>query len=370
VLGCHYDLLGWKQSDIEYFAQFQEDTADPYVYVSRNEGETDPKKLELIQGAHRNFMKILQDKDYDTSEIPEPVGTVMAIWWARDKESSLLPQPSHLGPGEGIWEDPLQLIDQVSKPLEDYDIYIANEAFSGGNGWAHPALVMTEKILWRYFGSKPAWLVETEDCVTGFNCSSHVTSTWWEMFIFSPAHPTQPECPIAECPKSVARPNFHLTWKWISPTDITINFQIEAAGWVALGVGSSMASADVVIAFPNGTVQQRNSTKHSEPALIPPERQTIYNARVERSGNLLKVSFSRKVNSWNSATSINLHGLTDIIFAAYDDNFGATLPQHTLFNQAKAPFYCNYFVPPLWEKDILPLFREKDREFMLFQMDL
>jgi hypothetical protein len=160
----------------QYFAGFQNSTSDPYTYIPL-EGNTNTTQTDMILAAHKNLIAamnktlIANNVTFDLSSIPPPSGTVIAVWWARDEASALFPGTGFFGGKTSTFEyalDPNHAIrNMVSKPLDTYNLYIGNEAYSSGNGWAHPALILTERILWHHFKSKPSFVKGCNDCLTG-----------------------------------------------------------------------------------------------------------------------------------------------------------------------------------------------------------
>ncbi len=174
--GAVMTYYGFDQSAVEYFARYQKSTADPATYIPLA-GNTNDTETAMIYRSHLQFMIALKQaatkagvKDFDTNTIPEPTGTLLSVWWARDFESAINPGPNAMpyNASAKIASDPRhKLRNRISKPLDSYELFIGNEAYSTGDGWAHPALIMTERILYHWFKHKPAFVRDCNDCLGG-----------------------------------------------------------------------------------------------------------------------------------------------------------------------------------------------------------
>lgn len=204
-----FAIPGFSNESTAFYALFQKDTSEPFTYYDYPyTADANASMLTavntMISSAHHRFIQALTDiaasrnvTGFDASKVPYPTGTVMSVWWGRpyDYASALVPAVSSINvdrrfvgfnpgnaysggaipPSQLAASDPLHAIrNRVSKPLDHYNIYLANEAYSGGEGWGHPALVMTERILWHFFKNKPSWMGSSScrnSCLTG-ECSA------------------------------------------------------------------------------------------------------------------------------------------------------------------------------------------------------
>ena len=161
----------------EFAAKYQKSKSDPYTYIPFE----DQQHQDMIKRVHNNFLDQLDIqaekhgvKGYNRTLVPYPSGTVIAVWWSHDNdpEASLLPAPSYLNPTKFPYEvDPNHAMrNLISRPLPKRDLFIANEGFSGGNGWAEPALKMTERIVYAHVdNSQPSWVHDDcHDALTGW----------------------------------------------------------------------------------------------------------------------------------------------------------------------------------------------------------
>lgn len=166
---------GFNLANTKYFAKYQKSTSDPYTVVRLGD-----KNDDVLRKAHVNFMRALRkaakannitEQMLNISDIAQPTSTVIAVWYHRDHASAINPSFSTLPQGGRYVADPKHAIrNRASKPLDDYRLFIGNEAYSGGEGWANPALILTERVVWQHFTrQKPAWVnVEgSHDCLTG-----------------------------------------------------------------------------------------------------------------------------------------------------------------------------------------------------------
>jgi len=410
-----------KSDPISYLEQFQNNIADPFTYIPRGADCNDDKPNsalnksdELICKLHRRFMAILSQRNdrFETANIALPTGMVISIWHARDRNSGLFPGVSNLEGGTRFHADPQHKIrNRVSKPLNHLNIFLANEAYSGGYGWAHPALVMTERIIYHHLSSQqtPHWvnsecmdyIMGTEPCT---RCADCVSGHWWSQNIvidppefdqkFDPM-PNDPESDDECCTRGFENDDLHLVWQWLNETRLNISFFMKgtqfagsAVGYAALGFGRGMSNADIIVAFPNNTVQQRRSFGHVEPQLVLPNDSFLKDSFVLVTPTGMNVTFTMSIDKSataevHSQSQISLSGgvnripilsldnLTSVLYASRVDwPSSPNLTQHTIENVIQINFACDRPVKPIFNRDIMPLFRSKDREAMLFVFDL
>jgi hypothetical protein len=329
----YYDFPSDPEKKIlNYFAKFQENLSDPYTYLAYDPdaapGTPAHDAKVMIESTHESFVDALLKKNaagFNNRTIveqvmPMPSGTVLAMWWSRDAESSIYPEPSTLGADTSVtpnMRDPQhRLRNRIMKPVDSLPIYIANEAYSGGAGWAQPALTMTERVLWHHFGNKAAWVGGEdceEDCLLGLppNCKDCVSSTWWaqEIGSYPPTTPPLPPIPNCQssadelvhvvqsnpsdpattkcakvtsadldpipnrngsCSTSYADDEMALQWSWTNTTHLFVSLTMEnAQGWTGVGFGAGMTSADMVVLLNLPLVTHRyNSTGYQVPTQV------------------------------------------------------------------------------------------------------
>lgn len=393
---------------LDYFAKFQQSLADPYTYIPwAQNSKTENQKM--IEAAHQNFIEALAARNVsgfnNTDEIaralPHPTGTVIAVWWGRDPASNIRPAPSVIwNMSSPLMSDPGHLIrNRVSKPFNDLSIYLANEAFSGGDGWAEPSLEMTERIIFHHFGhTVPKWVSESCEPFTlpTRNC---VSATWWNQLITSdppnlnlpfiancPAntpgilHPVNEQCE-GETPKACisSQPfpeGFNVSWVWIDRVNISFTVQAKTEGWLGLGFGNTMAAADMVVArvLTNGIVDVKhyNSSNHSRPTELDAKTfATNLSGFYAADTHLLTLKFVRPAN-FDSFNEISKTGPTSILLAIYQGSLERpqSFPQHTKMFATALDVSCSAPVLVGFVEDILPLFRQRDIDAMKFAMDL
>eukprot|EP00035_Acanthoeca_spectabilis_P035327 m.33863 g.33863 ORF g.33863 m.33863 type:complete len:1548 (-) comp7245_c0_seq1:116-4759(-) len=448
------------QKDLDYYASFQNSTADPYTFIPYVEGATkgssQDRGNEMILAAHRAFVDQLLLKNvsgFNNRENVEaamsiPTGTVLALWWARDAASSILPAPSGIsGYQAPNMRDPHhRMRNLISKPVPKLPIYIGNEAFSGGAGWAEPALTMTERVLWHHFQNKPAWVggpACRNDCLLGVPpCDDCVSSTWWAQEIASfppespplelipncqksthdlvqvvqndPQNPATVKCaqvtttdidPIQNrndsCSTSHQDSDMELSWSWLKKgSELLVSIIMDnAKGWTGVGFGSSMGDADMVVGLqlPNTsggvTAHQYISTGHSIPTKTPWKDIALKSSSADPSTGRMALSFVVSGQLLEKRVGVIPSGATDscstnasdcpfesvskvdMIFARFSqplrvESSDKQFPQHTWMTHLQFDFSCEQPTAPTFEQDIRPLFRTKDREAMLFQLDL
>ena len=144
--------------------------------------------------------------------------------------------------------------------------------------------------------------------------------------------PTPKPTPEGQCcPHSFSSTNLQLSWAWESATPIRFAFVSRGSSWVAFGLGTGMDAADVVMARTTGTgvhVEQRRSTTHALPALLPTPYALDMRAQLLPDG-ALNVTFALDVSTMPSeAPKPSLTGPTRVIFASLDAGPGY-LVQHT-----------------------------------------
>lgn len=390
---------------LDYYAKFQQSPSDPYTYIPWNT-KVDSHR-EMIEAAHHNFIEALlarnvtgfNNRTIVEPMMPNPTGTVIAIWWGRDVQSSIRPGPSVLRSQSTLMSDPGYLIrNRASKPFDNLPIFIGNEAFSGGDGWAEPALEMTERVIFHHFKQTPSWVSESCQPYTSptKNC---VSSTWWNTQITSyppnfktpfikncppdtPGilHPVGGVCqgePETICPKSTTfQEMFTVSWLWENSTDISFTVQAKTNGWVGLGFGKSMASADMIVArvLPDGTIDTRQyvSTGHERPkALGAKAFASNFQGFFAANSQTLSFKFVRPA-SFDEFNPISKTGPTDIILAIFSGALenADSFPQHTQMFVATLDVSCSASIPVGFEEDILPLFRPQDINAMKFAVDL
>lgn len=168
----------------------------------------------------------------------------------------------------------------MSRPVSDLQLFVANTDFSGGCGWANPALVLTERILFHHLlKALPSFILDTcNDCVTGSisgqngqgtNCDACISKAWYYANVASfPAAGATARCDDStgqvaskcwqppqvfteKCNSSFNPAELNLLWRWPNDTHIEITFRMAATSWVGFGMGSSMASADIIAGWLN-----------------------------------------------------------------------------------------------------------------------
>jgi hypothetical protein len=415
--------------ELEYFASFQKNLSDPYTYVPNNSSATE-RERRMIKNAHENFLQAIirqnvpgfNDLKILRTFMPEPSGTVIAVWWARDgdKASSIRPPPSVINYDNTLkyMSDPTHAFrNLVSKPLVNYPIYLANEAYSGGDGWAEPSLEMTERVLWHFFQRRPKWISEScyKQCLMVANstgCKDCVSITWWAQTIASDppasAHTLIPNCEKnshqivelidGECKVQRDHPckttqeylaeGISLSWQWLNAYSIHVMVRANVnTGWVGIGFGKTMFNADMVIALvtPEETVKgtrkaiwhNANSTGQTRPKILEAENQTVSNvtAYFNNKEKFITLSFTRNISSAKPSITMNpiaVDSFTPIILAVFDEPLETnhSFPQHTRVYEKMIDFSCGAKVPVGFEEDIRPLFRTKDINAMMFQLDL
>eukprot|EP00054_Salpingoeca_dolichothecata_P031874 m.264911 g.264911 ORF g.264911 m.264911 type:complete len:1797 (+) comp28353_c0_seq1:231-5621(+) len=297
----YYDFSNFSGPAVDLLrSKWQKDIKSPYFYVANG----DERDQGLNQYMHKKFVKTLRqiarkrNVNLTEDDIPNrSEGAVFGVWYAGDDpERALVPHYSFLGAKNHKTEfvvDPNHAIrNKVSKPLENYDIFLANEAYSGGEGWAHPTLIQVERLLWRWFQDKPAWVRDCNDCLTADNgpcdaetpktetpsitnrcaCTACVSERWWQRHInhnvdteefIRAEHPRGAVCadsppfPPADdevCPQSVSVDNYVVSWDWTEEDELQITVSLpndEVSNknvWTGISFSNTTKDADLTVA--------------------------------------------------------------------------------------------------------------------------
>lgn len=415
---------------VQYYAQFQRDKGDPYTYIKYPSGDAHIDAM--IKNLHFRLCRQMEDrtkneeKPFHCSDLPEPYGTIIAVWWAREgaenAATTLLPAPSYIGTVlELEWDssdssrfhpptlkyisDPNHAIrNLMSKPFSNFDLFFANEAFSGGDGWAHPALIMTERIIYHHLAhSIPEFVHDEMTCLEEFSSPSHnrgrecadtVSLNWYLTEIASDPNvqliPWQDDT-ADPCLGPCADPHNHVevTAMWTAPDQqfVRIHYQAtltSASGWIAFGIGQSMLDADIIVGrlFADGSsqVECRHAGGHFQPVKLEfgcdcLAENVVFTINNDTAG-LYKAELAFTVPQTglvkrqlpHNQLAISLDQPTPVILAKFQ---GPQEDPHSLHQHvAHKHFTISPRLPPAYESDIRPLFRPKDQLAMLFMFDL
>ena len=98
--------------------------------------ELQPVSEALLEEAIKQLKKL-----FDTKEIPEVLLTSYRSWDGRDFQYAF-----HLW---GLGVDDRDIMKKAAEPIENKNLYLCNEAWSGYQGWVEGALMSTENVLQR-----------------------------------------------------------------------------------------------------------------------------------------------------------------------------------------------------------------------------
>eukprot|EP00040_Diaphanoeca_grandis_P011381 m.58324 g.58324 ORF g.58324 m.58324 type:complete len:1692 (+) comp22530_c0_seq4:272-5347(+) len=267
--------------------------------------------------------------NWGSTLLVEELGKNVSLEFQRQYLGSHLdPGPSGLKSRENVANEPNQIVydanhaarNIISRPLPRRNLFIANEAYSSGNGWAHPAMLMTEQLIHQHLiKDYPSWVTPAcKDCITGSingdKCFHCVSRQWYDLEIRSSPEvtPLLENCTCAEkddvlkCdPKTKSRKpsttdgsrqcfvnlatteQLHdekscdtgtftlygdnaVSWVWKDDV-VTVTAQIHGEGWAAVGFGDSMVKSDMIVAsceMGKNNMQLYNSTGYSPPRTL------------------------------------------------------------------------------------------------------
>jgi len=141
------------QQDVPFYAEYQANLSDPFTLLqpgSDRNGQLLTATHKALMDFHREaFEKIGINPD----TIPPPELGLLGFWL-----QTSLPNPGVHLLNSSDSDAPKLII----KPLNDFDIFVANEAwppFSEYAGWAEGALILAERTLHHNLGlEKPSWI--------------------------------------------------------------------------------------------------------------------------------------------------------------------------------------------------------------------
>ncbi|GMH41643.1 hypothetical protein BSKO_09553 [Bryopsis sp. KO-2023] len=115
--------------------------------------------FDLIQAVHNQLMNFhsqnFTSAGFSAADIDPPVYLYMANWGREDPVAGSIHEWTLHLPGTTIAKTTKALL----RPVEGYDVFIANEAYGVSPGWAEGSVVMAERVLAHELGvGKPAWL--------------------------------------------------------------------------------------------------------------------------------------------------------------------------------------------------------------------
>lgn len=157
LLAAYFGVSDDKRQ--QYYADFKK-SDDPLSIFSWD--ESDPG-FELIQAVHQQIMKFhkqdLTDAGYSVEDIDPPQHLYMANWRREETMTGSVHEWTLHLPGTTIAKTTKALL----RPMEGYDVFIANEAYGVSPGWAEGSISMAERVLAHELGvGKPEWLEDDE----------------------------------------------------------------------------------------------------------------------------------------------------------------------------------------------------------------
>jgi len=137
-------------TDVPFYAGYKANPNDAFTPIFPGVD----RNGQMLAGAHRALIDYhrteLEESGTDPDTILPPKLGLIGVW------HRIAPQdPGMHGLRAGDSEAP----KYVAKPLDDLNIFVANEAWSASGGWAEGSLVLTERVLYHKIGlSKPSWI--------------------------------------------------------------------------------------------------------------------------------------------------------------------------------------------------------------------
>jgi len=165
--GCHGFLLAVYTHDFggnkaQFFRRYQRDRPEPVTIISNTDTEGASflkhahdrlKQYHLYDVVNASYTGFQAQQVFNTAD--EPSFAVLATW-----------NIGTFGAGGGWhhWTD-LDQVEKATKPLNDYNIHVVNEAFSKLQGWAEGTLLLADEVLEDYFSVTRPWDFDAPDFV-------------------------------------------------------------------------------------------------------------------------------------------------------------------------------------------------------------
>ena len=145
-------LANYASTSQSLFREFMTSQDDPVTVITNSPFD---RGAPLLQSVHDELMAIhgsqLQQVGLNASDIPEPTGGIMGVWYGG--EGLIRPCWGNSGNANS------ETLRQMRKPIPEFEMYVASGAYSSSGAWAVGGLIQAETLMRENFGlPRPSWL--------------------------------------------------------------------------------------------------------------------------------------------------------------------------------------------------------------------